>query len=212
MVFIATFGAAVLAFNWLFVLAALIASKREEREVSPVCVPFVGPAALTIFILATGRPGALILLAWLCDAGTVMFAYALPALIRDWRATSPRTATHVLTSVSPDNDGESATLSLHTTDTYLLKKSWDRSEDEEGITELSETGTTTRDGSQWILVSSHGIERRIDMGSDGTFRVNREILGDEVDDHYSIADWRFEQETPTRTALDIKDEKKSGED
>ncbi len=212
MVFIATFGAAVLAFNWLFVLAAIIASKREEREVSPVCVPFVGPVVLTTFILATGRPGALILLAWLCDAGTVMFAYALPALIRDWRATSPRTATHVLTSVSPDDDGETAKLSLHKTDTYLLKKSWDRPEDEEGITGLSETGTAKRDGNMWILISTHGIERRIDMGSDGAFRVNREILGEDANDDYSIADWRFELETPTRTELDEKGKKENGEE
>ena len=173
----------------LFTGAASLAARRKGgRHVSPVFVPLVGPILLTWWIVRTRLPLWLIPLAWLADIGTVALAAMLPRLAAEWWRVSAFTRVFTLLG---SRDGQSATLSIHATGHYLLRKTWKRAAGETGITRLGEPGTWALAGEDYVLTSHLGLRRVLRRTAEGEFRVVEEPPLPAEQAAYALAGWRL---------------------
>lgn len=170
-------------------IASAATGRSGGRHASPVCIPLIGPVLLTQWILSSGHPSWAIPLVWLLDPGTVLLVLVLPRLIREgWRIS---VFTRVLT-LRGAHGLQSVVLTLQRGGWYRLRKSWRRPPGECGIVELSEAGCYTDGGTQLILESENGRQRRLLRTPDGAFVV-QETQDPNVDgDPSALHEWRLQ--------------------
>lgn len=178
----------VVSFVTLFLAA--IESRRTGRNCSAILIPFVGPIALTGWVLVTGRSSWFIPLVWITDLGTILFLWVLPRLITEawrisrWTRLKRFEATHRQAS---------ATLTLHRHGYYLLKCSWVRTGRELGIIALSETGRFFESHDQIVLTSHDGTERRQLLRHEDSHWIMYDPSDKKIQGVESLDGWKFQQ-------------------
>lgn len=158
----------------------------HKKYSSPIYVPFIGPVLLTSWVIFAHKPLWFITIFWVGDIGTLAFLAVSLEFIRDWWHTSSFTKILVLNG---NHDNQSATISLHSTGHYLLKKSWSRPPGQTGIVGLGEPGTFTQLDSRYELTSHVGLRRVLRKTDEGAYRVEEEELLDEDHRNYSLNGW-----------------------
>ena len=104
---------------------------------------------------------------------------------RRWWDTCP--FTRVLRVRGSDGNA-TATLTLHSTGRYLLRKRWRRRTQEPGTVALREVGSFSRRRDNIEMTSDDGWHRRLVPDGERAYRV----LEDGVPGDYVIEDWRLE--------------------
>lgn len=167
-------------------IASLLDRWRHKKHSSPVFVPLVGPILLTIWVILAGKPFWFIAVVWVADIGTLAFFAVSPKLLIDYWRTSPFTKILTLTG---SRENQTATVTLHSTGYYLLKKSWKRRTGEAGIVELAEPGTFTQTGDCYELISYTGLHRILRKRGTDAFLVEEEASENEGFRNYSLNQW-----------------------
>ncbi|QDV29274.1 hypothetical protein Spb1_11540 [Planctopirus ephydatiae] len=190
------FSNALLCFGLFFpvvsfvsLILAAIESRRTGRNCSAILIPFVGPIALTGWILITGRSSWFIPLIWITDLGTILFLWVLPRLITEaWRISRWT----LLMRFDATHRQSMATLTLHRHGYYFLRRTWVRTTSF-GPLSAGETGRYLESHDRIVLTSDDGTERRqLHHQLDCIWIMNdsndKKIRGVE-----SLDRWRFQQ-------------------
>ncbi|QTD43769.1 hypothetical protein [Ottowia testudinis] len=172
------FAALIFPFiSWATLLGSYwTARQRKGQGSSCVFVPFIGPLLLNVYLSGRGFHGAIHLLPWIADAGTVMVACAMPRLVRnEWR-TSRFTR---LFTLKATGGAMQAKITFHTHGHYALTKQWQRRAGETGIISLGEVGTYVQRADGLLLISDQGPERFLRLQG-ATYRAHD---SDSVESH-----------------------------
>ena len=174
------------ALSLLTAVGSLLSHLRRQKHSSPLFLPLIGPIPLTIWVLLAHKALWMIALFWVTDLGTVAFLAASPRLIAEWWRTSSFTRILMLNGT---HDEQKAVLTLHSTGHYLLKKFWSRPPGQIGIVGLSEPGTFTHNGSEFVLISHVGLRRILKTAESGAYHVDEDNIRDPKLLNYSLNGW-----------------------
>lgn len=177
-------GLLLLAFGAATTIVSLLNRWRTGRSSPVLLLPFAGPVCLTVWIVAADRPLWWIPVAWVADVATMTWLIRGPAFVRLWWATSRFTRVDLLRGA---RDDATATLSLHSTGRYVLRKRWTRRAGELGLIAVGETGAWNRRRDNIEMTADDGWHRRLVPDGERAWRV----LEDGVDGDYAIEDWRL---------------------
>ncbi len=177
--------------SWVTVVLSVFSRWKSDRHASPIFIPLIGPLLLTCWIFGENYSYWLIPVVWMSDIGTVAFIAVLPWLIGEYWNTSRFTCLMTLRGATGI---EKAVITLHSTGHYHLEKSWDRAQNESGISSLGESGKFTRDGNDLELQAHDGLRRRLVYTDAATYRV--EEYGETQDDSkaQSLQGWHLSVE------------------
>ncbi len=139
-------------------------SWRTGRHVFPIFVPFIGPTLLVGWLLRRGVPVWALLMPWVTDIGTLAFLLAAPRLAREWWETSLLTRVAILAG---KHGSAEATVSLHRSGRYFLRKEWQRSPGEFGILGMGELGDFEWQDTDLRLLRDGGGCRSLRPSDDG---------------------------------------------
>lgn len=146
--------------------ALSMAAARQQRHVSGIYIPLIGPLLLNMAQARSAMPGWTMLLPWLLDLGTVMLVCALPELAAELWRTSRCMRLFTLSGV---RDGVRVELSFYRNGHYLLKMRWTQAPGTAGPIQLGEPGTYTRDPDGTLHLRC-GQDRSRTIVADGTAR------------------------------------------
>ena len=173
--------------SWLTLVTGAIQARSTGRGSSGVYIPFIGPILIDIWLLGVGAPPWALIIPWIADIGTVFFLWVLPQMVVDAWRTSRFTRTFLFVGIQGNQTVE---ISLHKGGQYVLKKQWQRPQNECGITGLGEPGTFEQDGDQFTLTSHTGWTRVIRREADGFLIADHESEGD-----YQVDGWKLQNQT-----------------
>lgn len=190
------FSKALLCFGLLFPVVSFVTfvladieSRRTGRNCSAILIPFVGPIALTGWILITGRSSWFIPLVWITDLGTVLFLCVLPRLITEawrisrWTRLQRFEATHRQAM---------ATLTLHRHGYYFLHRTWVRTTSF-GPLSTGETGRYVESHDRIVLTSDDGTERRQLLRHEDSHWIMYDPSDKKIQGVESLDGWKFQQ-------------------
>jgi hypothetical protein len=169
---------------WLTLVAGAIQSRVTGKSYSSVCIPFIGPILIDIWLLVIGAPAWSLILPWIGDIGTLLFLWVLPGLVADEWRHSRFTRTVLFVGVLGNQTVE---ISLHKGGRYVLKKQWSRRSNECGLTAFGEPGTFEREGDEFTLTSHSGWTRIIRRQGDAFLVADKEAEGD-----YNLDGWTLQ--------------------
>lgn len=174
----------------LSTIISLIDRWKHKKHSSPLYIPFIGPVLLTIWIISSHSHLWLVLIAWICDIGTIAFMIASPRLILDWWNTCSFTR---ILNLHSSYGIQRAKLSFHSTGRYFLHKEWHHPPGEYGTISVGDGGHFVRKGDVIEMTSDWGWSRKIHLISDNCFKVIEEINVRDKNPDYSISNWTFEK-------------------
>lgn len=158
----------------------------KKRHCSPLFIPIIGPFLLDIGLILAKEPLWTLLLPWVLDIGTIAFLIAAPGLIEDWWQTSIFTLTNTLMG---KHGNQTATISLHRTGKYFLRKQWHWPAGEFGIVSLGELGHFVMGETQIQLHANNGWSRTLKRKENNQFGVEET---DDTHTDYSLQGWTFQ--------------------
>ena len=158
----------------------------NKRHCSPVFIPFFGPILFDIGLLLAKEPLWTLLLPWVLDIGTIAFLFAIPGMTRDWWQTSRFT---LINNLAGKQNNQTATITLHRTGKYLLRKQWQRPAGEFGVVSLGELGHYVMGETEIQLHSDNGWSRTLKRGANNQFIVEET---DNAHADYSLQGWTLQ--------------------
>ena len=171
-------------------LNALYSSRRYHKFNPPLFVPFTGALILSVWVFKSAKPGWLYLVVWFSDVGTIGLVIVGRRLILQWWDTC--SVTKVL-ELHGSKETELATLSLHSTGRYYLRKKWQRPAGEIGIMGLGERGSFIKSDDGFRITADSGWVRELVCTVEGKFRVFEDENVAQSHADYAIADWLLDK-------------------
>lgn len=146
------FGLGLPVLAWLTLIIGYIERKMTGKGSSGILIPVIGPVLLNICSLQMNLSGWTYVIPWVADISTVLFIRHLPSILREIWGFSKYTE---LLALQSKIGIQTANLSLHKNNLYIIRFTWLRKEDECGIIATNDFGTYQAEGDTKYILTSH---------------------------------------------------------